>query len=252
MGIFLTRINNEIDLTSDSNASEVPAKTNLVNEADQEIIDYLKRLQNIKLTRRILALCSQAQTPADVNESKRAGVDSIIDLPATVSAKLSSLDTTFQESLKNFNEIKEADAEELNKKYKLVVPPNGLEISLVITLVVAAITMLAFVILKAEDMLDSSVAYWGFLTAGILILLGINAVIINLIKVLRFKKDRKLILAAAKRKYIENADVKHSRLKTKIEDESFKTHKKEYSKAAALKLHEIDKEEQSIMMKLCT
>jgi len=68
------------------------------------------------------------------------------------------------------------------------VPPNGLEINVVITLVVAAITMLAFVILKAEDMLDPSLAYWVFLAAAILMLLGINAVIINLIKVLRFKK----------------------------------------------------------------
>ena len=77
-------------------------------------------------------------------------------------------------------------------------PPNGLEISVLLTLVVSATTMLAFVILKAEDMLDSSEAYWSFFAAGIIILLGINAVIVNLIKVLRFKKNRHSIVDEAK------------------------------------------------------
>jgi hypothetical protein len=121
----------------------------------------------------------------------------------------------------------------------------------VITLIVAALTMLAFVILKAEDMMDSSEAYWGFFAAAILILIGINAVVINLIKVLRFKKNRHLIVAEAKRKYVENASIKHSRIKKKIEDEGFQIQKTEYVKAAILKHQEIKDEETTIILYLC-
>ena len=57
LAVFLTRINNKSDLTNGSNASEVTAQTNLIDDADHKIIDYLKRLQVIKLTRPILDLC---------------------------------------------------------------------------------------------------------------------------------------------------------------------------------------------------
>lgn len=131
-------------------------------------------------------------------------------------------------------------------------PPSALEASVVLTLSCAVITMLAFVILKAENMLDSSEAYWGFLTAGILVLLGINATIVNLIKLLRFRNNRDQIVAEAKRKYLEDVDLKHSRLKKKIQDDCFQIQKIEYSKAAALKYREIEEEDTVIRQSLNT
>ena len=173
-------------------------------------------------------------------------MESIIDIPDQVSRKLNSLETALESALKDFTEIKETDAGELNKKLNLVVPPTGLEISVVLTLVVAAFTTLAFVILKAEDMMGSPEAYWGFFGAGILILLGINAVIINLVKLLRFKKNKDSIIIEAKRIFVETAELKHSRFKKKIEDESFQIQRREYSQAAELKLQALGREEQSI------
>ena len=159
-----------------------------MTDADHKTMNCLKRLQVTQLSRPILNLCIQAQTPTDTAKAKSTGIEPVIDAPTQIATKLSSLDTTPQESLKDFSEIKEADADELNKKYQLAVPPSGLGISVVITLVLAAMTLLAFVILKAKDMLGSSEAYWRFFTAEILILLGINAAVFNLIKVLRFRK----------------------------------------------------------------
>ena len=218
----------------------------MTKNSDQEITNSLKRLQVITLTKHILYLCVQAQTPVELNKAKSAGVESVIDIPDGVSKKLNSLGTALESSQKDYTEILETDAEELNKKFNLVVPPNGLEISVVLTLVVAAFTVLAFVILKSEDMLGSSEAYWGFFVAAILILLGINAVIINFVKLLSFKKNRDSMIIEAKRIFLETAEQKHSKFKKKIDDESFQIQKREYSQAAELKLQELSKEEQSI------
>ena len=125
-------------------------------------------------------------------------------------------------------------------------PPNGLELSIVFTLVVAASAVLAFVILKAEDMLNSPEAYWGFLVAGILILLGINAVIMTLVKLLRFRKNRDSIVIEAKRIFVENANLKYSKFKAKVDNEIFQIQKRAYSQGAELKLREINTEEHSI------
>lgn len=249
---FLTQLKNEINSSNNSIAQQGPATTQLTVDAGQEIMEYLKRLQVITLTKPVLAACIQAQTPQDLNQAKNAGIDSIINLPDHVSKKLDSLGTTLEESQAEFTTIKEVDAEELNKKFNLVVSPSGLETSVVLTLFFLAVTALAFVTLKAKDMLGSSEAYWGFLTAGIIIALCVNAVILNLIKLLRFKKNRDSIVVEAKRKYVENAQLKHSKLEQKIQNEGFEIQKREYSKAAVLQLQEIEKEEMSIRKNLNT
>jgi len=246
LAVFLSRLDNQSAEADDLSISADQNENKLINDANQEIINGLKRLQIITLTKPILELCIRVQTPLELNAAKRAGVESLINIPDQISKKLNSLGTSLKSSLKDFTEIKETDAEELNKKFNLVVPPNGLELSVVLTLVAAASAMLAFIILKAEDMLGSPVAYWGFFSAGILILLGINAVVINLIKLLRFRKNRSSILIEAKRIFVENANLKHSKFKKKIEDESFQIQKREYSQAAELRLKEIGREEQSI------
>jgi len=250
MSAFLSRLDNQSVEVDDQNNSEDQNKNTFINDADKEIIDWLKRLQIIALTKPILFLSIQAQTRLELNNAKSAGVESIIDIPDQVSRKLNSLETALESALKDFTEIKETDAGELNKKLNLVVPPTGLEISVVLTLVVAAFTTLAFVILKAEDMMGSPEAYWGFFGAGILILLGINAVIVNLVKFLRYRKNKDSMIIEAKRVYIETAELKYSKVKKKIEDESFQIQKREYSKAADLKLKELDTEEQSIIRNL--
>ena len=250
MSAFLSRLDNQSVEVDDQNNSEDQNKNTLINDADKEIIDWLKRLQIIALTKPILFLSIQAQTRLELNNAKSAGVESIIDIPDQVSRKLNSLETALESALKDFTEIKETDAGELNKKLNLVVPPTGLEISIVLTLVVAAFTTLAFVILKAEDMMGSPEAYWGFFGAGILILLGINAVIVNLVKFLRYRKNKDSMIIEAKRVYLETAELKYSKVKKKIEDESFQIQRREYSKAADLKLKELDTEEQSIIRNL--
>jgi hypothetical protein len=246
LAVFLSRLDNQSVEVDDPGVSVDQDKDTSIDNSDQEIINWLKRMQIITLTRPILELSIRAQTPLELNKAKSAGVESLIYIPDQISRKLNSFETALKSSIKDFTEIKETSAEELNKKFNLVVPPNGLEISVVLTLVVAAFTILAFVILKSEDMLGSPEAYWGFFGAGILTLLGINAIIINLIKLLRFKKNRDLIIIEAKRIFVENKHLKHSRFKKKIEDESFQIQKREYSQAAELKLKEIGREEQSI------
>ena len=250
MAVFLSRLDNQSVEVDDQNNSEDQNKNTFINDADKEIIDWLKRLQIIALTKPILFLSIQAQTRLELNNAKSAGVESIIDIPDQVSRKLNSLETALESALKDFTEIKETDAGELNKKLNLVVPPTGLEISIVLTLVVAAFTTLAFVILKAEDMMGSPEAYWGFFGAGISILLGINAVIVNLVKFLRYRKNKDSMIIEAKRVYLETAELKYSKVKKKIEDESFQIQRREYSKAADLKLKELDTEEQSIIRNL--
>jgi hypothetical protein len=246
LAVFLSRLDNQSAEVDDPSISADQDENILINNSDQEIINWLKRMQIITLTRPILELSIRAQTPLELSKAKSAGVESLIDIPDQISRKLNSLGTALESSLNDFTEIKETSTEELNKKFNLVVPPTGLEISVVLTLVVAAFTVLAFVILKAEDMLGSPEAYWGFFSAGILILLGVNAVIINLIKLLRFRKNRDSILIEAKRIFVENKYLKHSKFQKKVEDESFQIQKREYSQAAELKLKEIGREEQSI------
>ncbi|MDA9824242.1 hypothetical protein N9D03_01240 [Alphaproteobacteria bacterium] len=246
LAVFLTQLENKRDNSDTSNAQEGSATTELTEDSDQEIMGRLKRLQIITLTKPILGLSIRAQTPQELNEAKRAGVESFINIPDEISRKLNSLETALEASLKDFTEIKDTDAEELCKKFNLVVPPNGLELSIVFTLVVAASAVLAFVILKAEDMLNSPEAYWGFLVAGILILLGINAVIMTLVKLLRFRKNRDSIIIEAKRIFVENANLKYSKFKAKVDNESFQIQNRAYSQGAKLKLKEIGREEQSI------
>jgi hypothetical protein len=250
LAIFLSRLTDQSGKSNDASGADDQQEAELIDGTDQAVINFLKRLQVITLTKPILNLCVQAQTPSELSRAKSAGIESIIDIPVHISAKLNSLGTTLEQSLKNFTDIKEAEAEELNRKFNLVVPPSGLEISVVITIVVSAFTMLAFILLKADDMLGSSEAYWGFFAAGIMILLGINAVVINLIKVLRFKKNRDSIFAEAKRKFVEGEELKHSKLKRKVEDEGFQIQKREYSKAAELMFKELDKEEEAVRKNL--
>ena len=250
LAVFLSRFDNQSVEVDDPNSSEDQNKNTFINDSDKEIIHWLKRLQIIALTKPILFLSIQAQTRLELNNAKSSGVESIIDIPDQVSRKLNSLETALESALKDFTEIKETDAGELNKKLNLVVPPTGLEISVVLTLVVAAFTTLAFVILKAEDMMGSPEAYWGFFGAGIFILLGINAVIVNLVKFLRFRKNKDSMIIEAKRILLETAELKYSKVKKKIEDESFQIQKREYSQAADLKLKELDIEEQSIIRNL--
>jgi hypothetical protein len=250
LAVFLNSFDNQSAAVDDPSILEDQNKNTFVSDSDKEIIDSLKRLQIIALTKPILYLCIQAQTPLELNNAKSAGVESIIDIPDQVSGTLNSLETALESSLKDFTEIKETDAEELNKKLNLVVPPAGLEISVVLTLVVAAFTTLAFVILKAENMTSSPEAYWGFFGAGILILFGINAVVVNLVKFLRYRKNRDSMIIEAKRIFVETAELKHSKFKKKIEDESFQIQKREYSQAADSKLKELDIEEQSIIRAL--
>lgn len=190
---FLIQLKNEINSSNNSIARKCPATNQLTVDAGQEIVEYLKRLQIITLTKPILAACIQAQTPQDLNKATNAGINSIINLPDHVSKKLDSLRAILEESQAGVTTIKEVDAEELNKKFNLVVSPSGLEISVVLTLfflavTALAVTALAYVTLKAKVMLGTSEAYWGFLNAGIIITFCVNAVILNLIKLLRFKK----------------------------------------------------------------
>ena len=246
LAAFLDRLKDQRDQLTDSDPIDGPAISESDRDTNQEAMNYLKRLQIITITKPILTLGIQAQTIQDLNRAKAAGIESLIELPSHISTKLNALATTLEESDRNFNEVKEADAEELCKKFSLVVPPNGLELSVALTLIVAAVTTLAFVILKAEDMLNSSEAYWGFLVAGILILLGINAVIINLVKLLRFRKNRDSIIIEAKRIFVENANLKYSKFKAKVDNEIFQIQKRAYSQGAGLKLREINTEEHSI------
>ena len=168
LAVFLSRLDNQSAEVDDPSISIDQDENTLINNSDQEIIHWLKRMQIITLTRPILELSIQAQTPLELNKAKSAGVESLIYIPDEISRKLNSLETALKSSLNNFTEIKETSTEELNKKFNLVVPPTGLEISVVLTLVVAAFTILSFVILKSEDMLGSPEAYWGFFSAGIL------------------------------------------------------------------------------------
>jgi len=250
LAIFCNSLEKQTTKSNDTSTTSDRSNTKLMNDTDQGILDCLKRLQVIKLTRPILNLCIQSQTRSELNQAKNAGIETVIDIPDPVFKKLNSLDATYEEYLREFTDIKEADAEELNKKFNLVTPPHGPELSLVLTLVVAAFTILAFIMVKAEGMMDSAEAYWGFFIAGILILFGINAVAINLIKLLKFKKNRASIIADAKRKYLETAESKYLKLKQKIEEEGFQIQNIEYSKAAVLKLEEIDQEEREILKRL--
>lgn len=78
-------------------APEDTSKTELVSDADTEVLSYLTRLQLIKLTRPILDHCTQAQTPDELAQAKSADLESIIDIPDQISAKLNSLDAALQE-----------------------------------------------------------------------------------------------------------------------------------------------------------
>jgi hypothetical protein len=169
-------------------APEHASKTELVSDADTEVLRCLKRLQLIKLTKLILDHCTQAQTPDELAQAKNAGLESIIDIPDQISAKLNSLDAALQESMRECTDIQDSDAEDVIKKVSLVAAPTGLETSVVLTLTVLVVTFLAYVTAKIKVLSGSPESYWGFLTAGISLLLSLHAAIVNPIKFLRFKK----------------------------------------------------------------
>lgn len=246
LALFLDRLRDENENQSNSNAQEGLDTAELIKDADREIMVHLKRLQVIMLTKPILVSCMQAKTPQDLNKVKGAGIESFLEMPNHISTKLNSLATNLDESDRNLTEIRDAGAYELSKKFNLVAPPKGLEFSLLLTMIFAAVTFLAFIILKAKHMLGTTEAYWGFFSAGIFILLGVNAVIINLVKVLRFNKNKDSIFIEAKRKYLELIESRHAKLKTKIDEQCFQIQKTEYSKGAQLMIQELEEEEHKI------
>ena len=53
-------------------------------------MSYLKRLQIITLTKPILALGTQVQTPQDLNRAQAAGIESIVEEEKAIKRILSS------------------------------------------------------------------------------------------------------------------------------------------------------------------
>lgn len=96
--------------------------------------------------------------------------------------------------MREFTDIQEPDAEDVIKKFNLVAAPTDLETSVVLTLTVLGVIVLAYVIAKIKGLSGSPHSYWRLLTAGISLLLSLHAAIVNPIKFLRFKKKIQLLL----------------------------------------------------------
>ena len=216
----------------------------------KKTFEALKRLQVVRMTKPILELAIQANSHSELSAAKSAGVESLIDISSGAIARLNTLEQNLNASRDNLKDLQEMEVKALIKKFSLAEPPKGLEVSVLFTLFVAAITTLLFVFLSVKDMLDSSEGYWGLFAGGILFLIGLNFCVTIGIRVVKFKKNINTIFAEARRRYLEKEGDKFSNLQKVVEEEAFNIQKREYRKASEKKINELIKEEGIILATL--
>ena len=216
-------------------------------DKNKQTFEALKQLQVVRLSKPILELTIEAKSHSQLAMAKSAGVEMLIDIPDNIRGRLNSLAKTLDVSRENLRDLNELEVGDLVKKFKLAEPPHGLELSVFLTLAVAAITTVMFVVFSVNDLIDSPEAYWGLFAAGVLILIGVNFCVTNLIRVLRFKKNKNTIFAEARRKYLEKEEDRSSKLQKAVEEEAFNIQIREYSKASRKKYDELNKEEVTIL-----
>jgi len=216
----------------------------------KKTFEALKRLQVVRMTKPILELAIQANSHSELSAAKSAGVESLIDISSGAIARLNTLEQNLNASRDNLKDLQEMEVKALIKKFSLAEPPKGLEVSVLFTLFVAAITTLLFVFLSVKDMLDSSEGYWGLFAGGILFLIGLNFCVTIGIRVVKFKKNINTIFAEARRRYLEKEGDKFSNLQKVVEEEAFNIQKREYRKASEKKFNELIKEEGIILATL--
>lgn len=248
---FLARLDGQDNAESQSSERPDGELTNSEGSAlaktDQITFGHLKRLHTISLSTSILDLAIGADSLDDLKAAKVAGVETIIDLPDNITAKLFAFNERLSRSFQTLNELKAMATEDLVNEFKLVLPPTGLQVSLLMTLIFAAITVLSFVILTVNKLINSSEAYWIFFVGGMAVFVSANAVVINLVKKIKFNKNKKEIFLSAKRKFIEDAEMRHSKLRQYIEGEAFRIQRVEIAKASTKKLSEFVIEKKKIM-----
>ena len=216
-------------------------------DKNKQTFEALKQLQIVRLSKPILELAIEAKSHSELAMAKSAGVERLIDIPDNIRGRLNSLAKTLDVSRENLRDLNELEVGDLVKKFKLAEPPQGLELSVFLTLAVAAITTVMFVVFSVNDLIDSPEAYWGLFAAGVLILIGVNFCVTNLIRVLKFKKNKNTIFAEARRKYLEKEEDRFSKLQKAVEEEAFNIQIREYSKASRKKYDELNKEEVTIL-----
>ena len=216
-------------------------------DKNKQTFEALKQLQIVRLSKPILELAIEAKSHSELAMAKSAGVERLIDIPDNIRGRLNSLAKTLDVSRENLRDLNELEVGDLVKKFKLAEPPQGLELSVFLTLAVAAITTVMFVVFSVNDLIDSPEAYWGLFAAGVLILIGVNFCVTNLIRVLRFKKNKNTIFAEARRKYLEKEEDRFSKLQKAVEEEAFNIQIREYSKASRKKYDELNKEEVTLL-----
>ena len=248
---FLVRLDakDNADGVSNERFSEasIHLESSTSTETDQITFGHLKRLQTIRFSRLILDLAIKAESLSDLKEAQASGVEKIINLPDSTTAKLLAFNERLSRSFETLNELKAMATGDLVNEFKLVAPPTGLQVSLLMTLIFAAITVLSFVILTVNKLIGSTDAYWIFFVGGMAVFVSANAVVINLIKRMKFKKNKKEIFLSAKRKFIEDAELRHLKLKQYIEGEAFRIQMVEITKASQKKLSEFVIEEKKIL-----
>jgi hypothetical protein len=216
-------------------------------DKNKQTFEALKQLQIVRLSKPILELAIEAKSHSELAMAKSAGVERLIDIPDNIRGRLNSLAKTLDVSRENLRDLNELEVGDLVKKFKLAKPPQGLELSVFLTLAVAAITTVMFVVFSVNDLIDSPEAYWGLFAAGVLFLIGVNFCVTNLIRVLKFKKNKNTIFAEARRKYLEKEEDRFSKLQKAVEEEAFNIQIREYSKASRKKCDELNKEEVTIL-----
>jgi len=216
-------------------------------DKNKQTFEALKQLQIVRLSKPILELAIEAKSHSELAMAKSAGVERLIDIPDNIRGRLNSLAKTLDVSRENLRDLNELEVGDLVKKFKLAEPPQGLELSVFLTLAVAAITTVMFVVFSVNDLIDSPEAYWGLFAAGVLILIGVNFCVTNLIRVLKFKKNKNTIFAEARRKYLEKEEDRFSKLQKAVEEEAFNIQIREYSKASRKKCDELNKEEVTLL-----
>jgi hypothetical protein len=216
-------------------------------DKNKQTFEALKQLQVVRLSKPILELAIEAKSHSQLAMAKSAGVEMLIDIPDNIRGRLNSLAKTLDVSRENLRDLNELEVGDLVKKFKLAEPPQGLELSVFLTLAVAAIATLMFVVFSVNDLTDSPEAYWGLFAAGVLFLIGVNFCVTNLIRVLKFKKNKNTIFAEARRKYLEKEGDKFSKLQKAVEEEAFNIQIREYSKASRKKCDELNKEEVTLL-----
>ena len=248
---FLCRLEGRDSAESPSGKKSSRTSANFENstsaEIDQITFGNLKRLQTIRLSTLILSLAATAESPSDLKEAKASGVETIIELPDSITAKLSALSERVSRSFETLNELKAMATEDLVNEFKLVAPPTGLQVSLLMTLIFAAVTVLSFVILTANKLIDSTETYWIFFVGGMAVFIGANFIVINLVRKIKFSKNKREIFLSAKRKFIEDIEFRHSKLRHYIEGEVFRIEREEIAKASKKKLSEFVIEEKKIL-----